>query len=156
VTTDWTYGVRSQTEAEDFSSTLCVQTGSGAHPASCTVGTVGYSPGVKRGRGVMLTTHPVLVPRLRKSRSYTPCHPDAPLWSVTGPLYLYLIYIYIYIYIYVQVSCVADPSDVPFTGTVQTMSLFCAVCVKNSYTRIIMNYVSFIFSCKPMYVYYAI
>jgi hypothetical protein len=36
----------------------------------------------------MLTTHPLLVPRLRKSRSYTSCHPDAPLWSVTGPLYI--------------------------------------------------------------------
>jgi hypothetical protein len=46
------------------------------------------SPGLKRGRGVMLTTHPLPVPWLRKSRSYTSCHPNAPLWSVTGPLYL--------------------------------------------------------------------
>jgi hypothetical protein len=30
------------------------------------------SPGLKSGRGVMLTAHPLLVPRLRKSRSYTP------------------------------------------------------------------------------------
>jgi hypothetical protein len=29
------------------------------------------SPGVKRGRGVMLTTHTHLVPRLRMSRIYT-------------------------------------------------------------------------------------
>jgi hypothetical protein len=36
----------------------------------------------------MLTTHPLLVPRLKKSRSYTSCHPDAPLWSITGPLYI--------------------------------------------------------------------
>jgi hypothetical protein len=48
------------------------------------------SLGVKRGRGVMLTTHPLLVLRLRKSRSYTSCHPDAPVCSVTGPLYLLL------------------------------------------------------------------
>jgi hypothetical protein len=47
------------------------------------------SPGVNRGRGVMLTTHPLLVPRLRKSRRCTSCHTDAPLWSVTGPLYLF-------------------------------------------------------------------
>jgi hypothetical protein len=47
------------------------------------------SPGVKRGQGVMLTTHALLVPRLRKSRSYTSCHPNAPLWSVTGPLLSY-------------------------------------------------------------------
>jgi hypothetical protein len=46
--------------------------------------------GVKRGRGVMLTTHPLLVPRLRKSRSYTSCHQNATLWSLTGPLYLFL------------------------------------------------------------------
>jgi hypothetical protein len=38
----------------------------------------------------MLTTHPLLVPRLRNSRSCTSSHPKAPLWSVTGPLYLYL------------------------------------------------------------------
>ena len=34
-----------------------VQTGPGAHPASCTMGT-GSFPGVKRGRGVTLTPHP--------------------------------------------------------------------------------------------------
>jgi hypothetical protein len=44
------------------------------------------TPGVKGGGGVMLTAHPLLVPRLRKSRSYTSCHPDAPLWSVTGAI----------------------------------------------------------------------
>ena len=37
-----------------------VQTGPGAHPASCTMGT-GSFPGVKSGHGVMLTTHPLLV-----------------------------------------------------------------------------------------------
>jgi hypothetical protein len=30
--------VRSQAEERDFFSILCVQTGSGAHPASCTMG----------------------------------------------------------------------------------------------------------------------
>jgi hypothetical protein len=38
-----------------------VQTGPGAHPAFCTMGT-GYFPGVKSGRGVTLTPHPFLVP----------------------------------------------------------------------------------------------
>ena len=33
----------------------------GAHSASCTMGT-GSLPGVKYGRGVLLTTHPLLVP----------------------------------------------------------------------------------------------
>jgi hypothetical protein len=45
-----------------------VQTGSGAHPASCTIGT-GSFPGVKCGWGVLLTTHPLLMPRSRKGRA---------------------------------------------------------------------------------------
>jgi hypothetical protein len=45
--------------AKDFSSILCVQTDSGAHPASCTMGTGGPFPGENRGRGVTLTTHPI-------------------------------------------------------------------------------------------------
>jgi hypothetical protein len=38
---DRAIGVRSPEEAKDFSSILCVQTGSGAHPASYTMGTRG-------------------------------------------------------------------------------------------------------------------
>jgi hypothetical protein len=39
-----------------------VQTGPGAHPASCTMGT-GSFPRVESGRCVTLTPHPLLVPR---------------------------------------------------------------------------------------------
>jgi hypothetical protein len=67
--------VRSQARAKDFSSNLCVQTGSEAHPASCKMGTGGPFPGAKRGRGVTLTTHPHLVPRSGMSRSYTSSPP---------------------------------------------------------------------------------
>ena len=42
-----------------------VQTGPGAHPASCTIGT-GYFPGVKIGRGMTPTPHPLLVPLVMK------------------------------------------------------------------------------------------
>ena len=45
-----------------------VQTGPGAHPTFCTMGT-GSFPGVKRGRVVTLTPHPLLVPWSRKSRA---------------------------------------------------------------------------------------
>jgi hypothetical protein len=41
---DRAMGVRSPAGAEDFSSSLCVQTGSGAHPACCTRGTGGPCP----------------------------------------------------------------------------------------------------------------
>jgi hypothetical protein len=43
--------VRSPTGAKDCSSSLCVQTGSGAHPASCTMGTGGPFPGGKARQG---------------------------------------------------------------------------------------------------------
>jgi hypothetical protein len=43
--------VRSPTGAEDFSSSLCVQTGSGAHPASYPMGTEGPFPGGKARPG---------------------------------------------------------------------------------------------------------
>jgi hypothetical protein len=73
-----------------------VQTGPGAHPASCTKGT-GSFPGVKSGRGVTLLPHPVLVPWSRKSRAI----PLLSLWTVrlvqslsacTVQLYLYSSY----------------------------------------------------------------
>ena len=56
-----------------------VQTGTGAHPASCKVST-GSFPGVKCGRGVLLTTHPLLVPRSWKSRAI----PVPTLWATPG------------------------------------------------------------------------
>jgi hypothetical protein len=43
--------VRSPAEAKDFCSSLCVQTGSGAHPASCTMGAGGPFPGAKARPG---------------------------------------------------------------------------------------------------------
>ena len=68
-----------------------VQTGPGVHPASCTMGTRSF-PGVKCRRGVLLTIHPLLVPRSWKSRAI----PLPTLWATTGPvtgtLYLYFTY----------------------------------------------------------------
>jgi hypothetical protein len=48
---DRAIGVRSPAGAKDFSSKLCVQTSSGAHPASCTMGTEGPFPGGKSAAG---------------------------------------------------------------------------------------------------------
>jgi hypothetical protein len=44
-------GVRSPAGAKDFSSNLCIQTGYGAHPASCAIGTRGPLPGGKARPG---------------------------------------------------------------------------------------------------------
>ena len=66
-----------------------VQTGRGAHPASCKMGTGSFS-GVKSGRGVLLTAHPLPAPGSWKSRAI----PLPNLWATTGPvtgtLYIYL------------------------------------------------------------------
>jgi hypothetical protein len=56
-----------------------VQTGPGAHPASCTMGT-GSFLGVNCCRGVTLTSHPLLVPRSWKSRAV----PIPTLWATPG------------------------------------------------------------------------
>jgi hypothetical protein len=64
--------VRSPAEEKGFFPLIfCVQTGSWAHPVSCTMGTGVLSLGVKSGQGVTPTTHPYVVPRSRMSRSYT-------------------------------------------------------------------------------------
>jgi hypothetical protein len=76
---------RSPAGTKDFSSSLCAQTDSGAHPASCTMDIGGPFPGAKRGRGVTLTTHPHLVSKSRMSRSYI-SSPQAPPWRGAGLL----------------------------------------------------------------------
>jgi len=52
---------------------------SGLYPASCKMGTESF-PGVKCGRGVLLTTHPLLVSRSWKSRAI----PLPTLWAAQG------------------------------------------------------------------------
>jgi hypothetical protein len=65
--------VRSPAEAKGFFPLAsCVQTGSGVHPASCTMGTGGPFPGDKARPGRDTDHSPHLVPRSRMSRSYTP------------------------------------------------------------------------------------
>jgi hypothetical protein len=56
-----------------------IQTGSGAHPASCTTGT-GSFPGVESGRAVTLTPHPTLVPRSKNRVQLYPYCPYGPSW----------------------------------------------------------------------------
>jgi hypothetical protein len=48
---DRAIGVRSPAGAKGFSSSLCVQTGSGIHPAFCKMGTGGPFPGGKSAAG---------------------------------------------------------------------------------------------------------
>ena len=56
-----------------------VQTGPGAHPASCKMGT-GSFPELKCGLGVLLNTHTLLVPRSWKSRTIT----LPTIWATLG------------------------------------------------------------------------
>jgi hypothetical protein len=56
-----------------------VQTGPGAQPASCTVGTGSFT-GVICGQGMTMTTHPLLVLPSQKSRAV----PLPTLWATPG------------------------------------------------------------------------
>ena len=70
-----------------------VQTGPGAHPASYTMGTRSF-PGVKSGRGMRLTPHPLLVPWSWKGTAISLLPPmgrttcTEPQWLYKGALYL--------------------------------------------------------------------
>ena len=68
-----------------------VQPGPEAHPASCTIGTFSF-PVVKYGRGVLLTTHPLLVPWSWKSRVI----PLPNLWATTRHVMGTLIFTFTY------------------------------------------------------------
>ncbi|KDR17811.1 Disks large 1 tumor suppressor protein [Zootermopsis nevadensis] len=70
----WTTGVRSPTGAEDFSSSLCVQTGSGAHPASSTMGT-GILSREQSRPGRDADHIPPSSAEVKEERSYTSTHP---------------------------------------------------------------------------------
>ena len=65
-----------------------VQTGLVVHPAFCTMGTESFSE-VKYGRGVLLTTHPFLVPWSWKSRAIPLPNLRATAGPVTGTLHLF-------------------------------------------------------------------
>ena len=63
------------------------QTGTGAHPASCTMGTRSF-PGINYGRGVLLNTQVLLAPWPWKSRAIPLPTLRATIGPVTGTLYL--------------------------------------------------------------------
>jgi hypothetical protein len=100
VTTDWTTGIRSPAEAKDFSSNLCVQTSSEAHRASDPMGTGGPFPGVKRGRGVTLTTQLHVVYRLGTELYLPSCR----LHDGSGTALLFVVVIIIIIIIRLPMS----------------------------------------------------
>jgi len=72
-----------------------VETGPGAHPASCTMGT-GSFPGVKSGQGVTLNAHSLLVPWSRRSRAIIllPLRGERPVQSLNTCTRVHYIYTY--------------------------------------------------------------
>jgi hypothetical protein len=84
--TDWTVRDRIPVRARFFAH---VQTGPGAHPASCTMGT-GSLPGVKRP-GLGADHPPPSSAEVKKGKSYTSIYPLGQFRPVTEALYLYCI-----------------------------------------------------------------
>jgi hypothetical protein len=83
---DRAIGVRSPAGAEDFSSNLCFQTGSGAHPTSCTMGTGGPIPGDKARPRRDADHSPPSSAEVVSEELYL-LSPQAPPWRVEGLLY---------------------------------------------------------------------
>jgi hypothetical protein len=83
----WTGEVRSPTGAEEFSSSLSVQTGCGPHPASCTVGTGSSFPGDKGRPGRDADHSPPSSAEVKKEWELY-LSPRAPPWRVAGPVCL--------------------------------------------------------------------
>jgi hypothetical protein len=79
--------VRSPTGAEDFSSSPCIQTGSGAHPASCPMGTGGPFPGGKARPGRDANHSPPSSAEVKYEQELYLLSPHAPPWHVAGHLY---------------------------------------------------------------------
>ena len=102
-----------------------VQTGPGAHSASCTMGTGSFS-GVKYSWGVLLTTHPLRVSWSWRSRAIR----LPTLWAKTGPVTgtLYLFFMSVALFIHysnlmyrILLPCVACPV-VPYFSTLGSSS----------------------------------
>jgi hypothetical protein len=88
-----TIGALSPAEERDFSSNLLCPDRLWGPPSLLYNGYRGsFHPGIKRGRGVTLTTHPHVVPRSRMSRSYIPF----TLWRLYGGCLTVLILLSIY------------------------------------------------------------
>jgi hypothetical protein len=86
---DRAIGFRSPAGAEDFSSILPVQTDSGAHPASCTMGTGGPFPGVKAQPGRDADHSPPSSAEVVNEYELYLLSPQATPWRVEGLLYFY-------------------------------------------------------------------
>jgi hypothetical protein len=76
----------SPTEAEDFSSSPCVQTGSGAHPASCPVGAGGPFPGGKARPGRGADPSPPSSAEVKYEEELYLLSPYVPPWRAAGQL----------------------------------------------------------------------
>jgi hypothetical protein len=82
--------VRSPKGAEDFSSSPCVQTGSGSHPASYPMGTGGPFPGGKARPGRDANHSPPSSAEVKYEQELYLLSPHAPPWRVAGQIYFLL------------------------------------------------------------------
>jgi hypothetical protein len=85
---DRAIGVRVPAETKDFSTFLCVQTGSEAHPASCTMCTGDPFPGRKARPGRDADHLPPSSAEVMNEKELYLLSPQAPPWRVDGLLFL--------------------------------------------------------------------
>jgi hypothetical protein len=91
---DWAIAVRSPAEVKDFSSSLCIQTGSEVHPASCPKRTRGPFPGGKARPGLDADHSPPSRAEVVNELELYLLSPQAPPWRVVGLLYFFTLLFY--------------------------------------------------------------
>jgi hypothetical protein len=84
-------GDRSPTEGDDFSSSLCIQTGSWAHPASCPTGTGGPFPRGKAQPGRDVDHSPLSSAEVKYEQELYLLSSHAPSWRVAEHLYFFFL-----------------------------------------------------------------
>jgi hypothetical protein len=83
------FGVQSPTGAEDFSSSPCVQTGSGVQPASYAMGTGGKA---RPGRDA--DHSPPSSAKVKHEQELYLLSPRVPPWHVAGQLYFFILFFF--------------------------------------------------------------
>jgi hypothetical protein len=89
--TGWTTGrIRfdPRQRRKDFYSSFCAQTGSGVHPASCTMGTMGPFSGGKVRQGRDADHSPPSSAEVENEWELYLLSPQAPSWRVVGHIFI--------------------------------------------------------------------
>jgi hypothetical protein len=137
LTPDWTIGVRFPAEATDFSSSLCVQASSEAHPASCPMGTAGTFCGGKARPRRDADYSPPSSAEVKNDRELYP--PLAPALRKLDSFFFYFYNLFIHVVPYINKNKSVSNVKIVFMLTVNLQSLLKGLRFSNNETKIVIH-----------------